>query len=261
MIPRWLRLISEVAGMLQLKNIKVSYGAVEALNGITLKATGGLITGIIGVNGAGKSTCLKAITGLVPTQEGEILFEDAPVKTAAVEERVKLGISQVLEGRRLFSDQSVQNNLLLGAFLRGRGGKDEKKLILEDIEKIYDRFPILRKRRQQMAGSLSGGEQQMLVIGMALMSRPKLLLLDEPSLGLAPKITEEIFEFIKELKESGITILLVEQMAAMTLKNADYVYVFSRGRIVEEGTREKLLQLSDRLSDLYLGQGKTGRGQ
>lgn len=159
----------------------------------------------------------------------------------------------MLEGRRLFGDQTVQNNLILGAFLRGRGGKEEKMKIQEDIEAIYHRFPILGERRRQIVATLSGGEQQMLVIGMALMSKPKLLLLDEPSLGLAPRITEEIFRFVKELKEGGITILLVEQMASMTMKIADYIYVFSRGRIVEEGTPEKLRQFGDKLSDLYMG--------
>lgn len=238
--------------MLKLNNVSVRYDSINALTGVSLEAADGCITGIIGANGAGKSTCLKALSGLVPVCEGEIIYRGRVINKLPVEQRVALGIAHVMEGRRIFGNQSVEDNLLIGAYLRLKRG--DKAGVSRDIEEMYGRFPILQKRRRQMAGTLSGGEQQMLVIGKALMSRPGLLLLDEPSLGLAPKIVEEVFSFIKGLRKTGLTIVLVEQLATMTLEVADHVFVFERGKVVASGTPGELAEKgADHLMGMYFG--------
>lgn len=244
--------------MLELRDVSVSYGAVQALKNVSLKVPEGEIVAIIGPNGAGKSTCLKAISGFVPFS-GEIFFEGDPLSKRAVEERVKMGVVHLLEGRRFFGDQTVHDNLLLGAFVRARSGKEERRRVNEDIERIYLRFPILAERKKQLAATLSGGQQQILLIAMALMARPRLLLLDEPSLGLAPKMVQEVFALISELKESGITVLLVEQIATQALKVAEFGYVFSRGQVVARGLSGELSNMKGtaQLGEIYLGGGHT----
>lgn len=242
--------------MLALKNVSVVYGAVQGITDVTLTVPAGQITAIIGANGAGKSTCLKVISGLVAPKEGEVIFEGMPLARVPAERRRGLGIAHVMEGRRLFGDQSVQNNLLLGAYVRLRRG--EKKLVADDLAKTYERFPMLAQRRHAMASLLSGGQQQILLIAMALLSRPKLLLLDEPSLGLAPKLVDETFRYLEELKCAGQTVLLVEQMALLGLQVATTGYVFERGRVVGHGAASDLLQggAAGHLSEVYLGRDR-----
>lgn len=242
--------------MLELRDVTVTYGAVQALKNISLQVPEGEIVTIIGPNGAGKSTCLKAVSGLVPFS-GEIFYKGAPLSKRAVEERVKLGVVHLLEGRRFFGDQTVHDNLILGAFARARSGKEERRRVNEDIESIYTRFPILAERKKQLSATLSGGQQQILLIAMALMARPRLLLLDEPSLGLAPKMVQEVFALISELKGSGITILLVEQIATQALKVAGYGYVFSRGQVSAQGLSSELSRMNEtaELGEIYLGGG------
>ena len=198
--------------MLKVENINVYYGAIHALKGISVEVKEGEIVTLIGANGAGKSTILRTISGLLRTKTGNVLFEGNSVAAMAPEEIVKKGISQVPEGRRIFANMSVEENLELGAYIRS-----DKPGIRKDIDKVFERFPRLGERRKQIAGTLSGGEQQMLAIGRGLMSQPRLLLLDEPSMGLAPLLVKEIFSIIKEINASGTTILLVEQNANMAL--------------------------------------------
>ncbi len=241
--------------MLELRGVSVAYGAVQALVDVSLTVPAGAITAIVGANGAGKSTCLKAISGLVAPTRGEIVFVGSPLTRVSAEGRRALGIAHVMEGRRLFGDQTVHNNLLLGAYTRLRGR--EKQAVARDVEAMYDRFPALGEKRNALAATLSGGQQQMLVIAMALVVRPKLLLLDEPSLGLAPKLVAEVFRIVTELNGAGQTVLLVEQMASLGLEAASVGYVFERGRVVGGGPSSELLRggTAAHLSDAYLGRG------
>ena len=233
--------------MLKIDNINVYYGAIHALKGISVEVNVGEIVTLIGANGAGKSTILRTISGLLKPKTGTISFEGQSIAGMPAQEIVKLSISQVPEGRRVFSNMTVLENLELGAYIR----KDNKE-IKEDIEKIFDRFPQLTKRRSQLAGTMSGGEQQMLAMGRALMSRPRLLLLDEPSMGLAPLLVREIFSIIKEINATGTTVLLVEQNAHMALSIAHRAYVLETGRITLAGDAKELAA-SEEVRKAYLG--------
>ena len=233
--------------MLKVENIKVYYGAIHALKGISVDVKEGEIVTLIGANGAGKSTILRTISGLLRTKTGNILFEGNSVASMAPEEIVKKGISQVPEGRRIFANMTVEENLELGAYIRS-----DKPGIRKDIDKVFERFPRLGERRKQIAGTLSGGEQQMLAIGRGLMSQPRLLLLDEPSMGLAPLLVKEIFSIIKEINASGTTILLVEQNANMALSIAHQAYVLETGRITLAGSAKELME-SEEVRKAYLG--------
>jgi len=234
--------------MLELKNIKTFYGNIQALKDVSIQISEGEIITLIGANGAGKSTTLMSICGIVPPRSGEVLFMGKPIQDLAPNDIVALGISQVPEGRRIFPFLSVAENLDMGAFLRN--DKDEIK---HDIEYIYELFPILADRRNQAGGTLSGGEQQMLAISRALMAKPRLLLMDEPSLGLAPLIVKQIFEIIKKINaESKTTIFLVEQNANMALKVAHRGYVMETGRVSMSDTAENLLA-NDAVRKAYLG--------
>jgi branched-chain amino acid transport system ATP-binding protein len=241
--------------MLKIKNINTYYGQVHALKNVSLHLTEGEIVTLIGANGAGKTTLLNTLSGIVPPQSGEILFDSVPVGSLAPSRIVKLGISQVPEGRQVFKPLSVEDNLELGAYLHYKsktGRADAKK----NMDMVYSLFPILLERKKQLAGTLSGGEQQMLSIGRALMAKPKLLLLDEPSMGLAPMITQEIFKVIENLsKEKKTTILLVEQNARAALKLADRGYVLETGKMILEGTAAELLENKD-VQRAYLGKDK-----
>ena len=234
--------------MLELKNIKTFYGNIQALKDVSIKISEGEIITLIGANGAGKSTTLMSISGIVPPRSGEVLFMGKPIQDLPPNDIVSLGISQVPEGRRIFPFLSVAENLDMGAFLRR--DKDEIK---RDIEYIYELFPILAERRNQAGGTLSGGEQQMLAISRALMAKPRLLLMDEPSLGLAPLIVKQIFEIIKKINaESKTTIFLVEQNANMALKVAHRGYVMETGRVSMADTAANLLA-NDEVRKAYLG--------
>lgn len=233
--------------MLKVENINVYYGAIHALKGISVDVREGEIVTLIGANGAGKSTILRTISGLLRTKTGNILFEGNSVASMAAEEIVKKGISQVPEGRRIFANMTVEENLELGAYIRS-----DKAGIRKDINKVFERFPRLGERRTQVAGTLSGGEQQMLAIGRGLMSQPRLLLLDEPSMGLAPLLVKEIFSIIKEINASGTTILLVEQNANMALSIAHQAYVLETGRIILSGSAKELAE-SEEVRKAYLG--------
>jgi branched-chain amino acid transport system ATP-binding protein len=234
--------------MLELKNIKAYYGNIQALKDVSIKISEGEIITLIGANGAGKSTTLMSICGIVPPRSGEVLFMGKPIQDLPPNDIVALGISQVPEGRRIFPFLSVAENLDMGAFLRN--DKDEIK---RDIEYIYELFPILADRRNQAGGTLSGGEQQMLAISRALMAKPRLLLMDEPSLGLAPLIVKQIFEIIKKINtESKTTIFLVEQNANMALKVAHRGYVMETGRVSMADTAANLLA-NDEVRKAYLG--------
>lgn len=239
--------------MLELKNVSVSYGAVQGIVGVSLTVPAGQITAIVGANGAGKSTCLKVISGLVMPKLGEVILEGVPITRVTAEKRRALGIAHVMEGRRLFGDQTVHNNLVLGAYVRLRRG--DKKAVAADLDGIYVRFPMLAQKRNALASLLSGGQQQILLLAMALLARPKLLLLDEPSLGLAPKLVDETFHHLEELKRAGQTVLLVEQMALLGLQVASTGYVFERGHVAAQGSSEDLLRggLAGHLSEVYLG--------
>ena len=234
--------------MLQIKNIKTFYGKIEALKGISFNINKGEIVSLIGANGAGKTTTLLSISGIINVKEGEILFKGENITKLTPDKIVLKGISQVPEGRRVFPFLTVKENLTLGAYLR-----KDKDGIEEDLEKNFKLFPILKERYNQDAGTLSGGEQQMLAIARALMSRPEVLLLDEPSLGLAPKIVELIFDIIKEINERGGTILLVEQNANMALKTSHRAYVLETGKIKLEGKAEELLN-NEEVKKAYLGE-------
>ena len=233
--------------MLEIKDINVHFGVIHALKGISFTVNEGEIVTLIGANGAGKTTTLRTISGLKKPTSGSIIFEGKDITHSTAQERVRLGISQAPEGRRVFPSMTVLENLELGAFLR-----KDKKGIADDLKMVYDHFPILADRKKQAAGTLSGGEQQMLAIGRALMSRPRLLLLDEPSMGLAPLLVQEIFNIIKEINKAGTTILLVEQNASMALQIADRAYVMETGSIVLSGTGEELMQCED-IKKAYLG--------
>jgi len=233
--------------MLEIKNLKVKYGQVEALHGLNIRVAAGELVTILGANGAGKSTTLMAISGLVSPSEGEIHFDGQRVDTLRSHQVVELGITQSPEGRRVFGPLTVAENLALGAFT-----KKDRQATAKRLAWIYDLFPRLFERQTQMAGTLSGGEQQMLAIGRALMAEPKLLLLDEPSLGLAPLLVKSIFETIRAINQAGLTIILVEQNARAALKLADRGYVMEVGRLVMEGPAAQLLH-DPQVQNTYLG--------
>ncbi|UBB15873.1 ABC transporter ATP-binding protein [Comamonas odontotermitis] len=234
--------------MLKLDSVKVSYGAIEAVKGVDLEVRAGEVVTIIGANGAGKSTLLKSIAGLEPLKDGKIVIGGKDCSQVAPHQRVGLGVAMSPEGRGVFADQTVRENLMLGAYSR-RGAP---RAIEDAMEREFNRFPRLRERQHQLSGTLSGGEQQMLAIARALMSEPKLLLLDEPSLGLAPLIIKDIFDAIRQLRHSGLTILLVEQMAKQALGVADRAYVLETGLITLEGTGRELLN-DPKVKAAYLG--------
>jgi branched-chain amino acid transport system ATP-binding protein len=233
--------------MLKADGINVYYGNIQALKGVSLEINEGEIVTLIGANGAGKSTLLKTISGLLKPKQGKIEFENQPIAGKAAQSIVKMGISHVPEGRRVFSNMTVGENLELGAYLR-----KDKAGIMDDFNKVFDLFPRLKERLKQQAGTLSGGEQQMLAMGRALMARPRLLLLDEPSMGLAPLLVKTIFRIISEINENGTTILLVEQNANMALSIANRAYVIETGRVVLSGTAEEL-NASEQIKMAYLG--------
>ncbi|MEI6428280.1 MAG: ABC transporter ATP-binding protein [Pseudanabaena sp. ELA607] len=233
--------------MLEINNLRVSYGGVEALRGINLQIREGEVVTLIGANGAGKTTTLRTISRLVPAKEGQIFYQGKDITGLRPDQLVQLGIAHSPEGRRVLSKQTVLDNLELGAYVRR-----DKWGIRADIEKQFMIFPRLAERRHQLAGTLSGGEQQMLAIARAVMSRPKLLLLDEPSLGLAPQIVLEIFGVIDTLRQAGVTILLVEQNATKALKHADRGYVMESGEITITGPASELLH-DERVKQAYLG--------
>ncbi len=236
--------------MLNLEGINAYYGTIQALKNISLKVGAGDIVTIIGANGAGKTTLLKAISGVIQSQSGTIWYQGTNIVQCSSAKIVSMGISQVPEGRQLFSHLTVSDNLHLGAYLyHNRKFKHEIK---EKLDSIYDLFPILRKRAKQLAGTMSGGEQQMVAIARALMSRPKLLLLDEPSMGLAPLFVHEIFKVIRRLNDHGTTILLVEQNARAALQVAQYGYVLETGTVALEGPAQELLA-DDKVRRAYLG--------
>ena len=237
------------AALLKVDALEVRYGAIEALKGISLEVRTGEIVTIIGGNGAGKSTLMKAISGLEPVASGRISFDGTDITHLAGHRRVPLGIAQSPEGRQVFPDQTVRDNLMLGAWHR----KGDRDAVEADVEAQFATFPRLRERSEQLAGTMSGGEQQMLAIARALMARPKLLLLDEPSLGLAPLVVREIFTVIRALKARGVTILLVEQMANQALAVADRAYVLETGSITLQG-RGADLRKDPKVRAAYLGE-------
>ena len=233
--------------MLSIKGLVSSYGQIEVLHDVDITINAGEIVSLVGANGAGKSTLLMTISGLQSVDKGQLLFDGEDLSTISADKRVTKGIVQVPEGRQVFKDMTVYDNLLLGAYTRSGDAE-----IQSDIERIYSKFPILRQKRYNLAGELSGGQQQMLAMGRALMSRPRLLLLDEPSMGLAPLIIEEIFEIIRELKDEGMTIFLVEQNASQALALADRGYVLETGNVVLTGTGKELLS-NEKVREAYLG--------
>lgn len=222
--------------LLEIENLEVNYGMIKALKGVSFEVNKGEIIALIGANGAGKTTTLHAISGILPSASGKIIYNGQNITKTPAHKIVKLGISQVPEGRRVFSQLSVFENLLMGAYTRR-----DKSEINEDLEKIYERFPRLEERKNQIAGTLSGGEQQMLAMGRALMSKPEIILLDEPSMGLSPIFVSEIFDIIKALNEGGTTVLLVEQNAKKALSIADRAYVLETGNIVLSGKAENIM--------------------
>ena len=236
--------------MLKLKNLRARYGKIEALHGVSINVGEGEIVTLIGANGAGKTTLLHAISRLIPCSGGSIQFRGEDITRLKPEQVVRRGVCQVPEGRKIFSGHTVRENLELGGYLRFRS--DGRKVVYADIEDMYRRFPILGERAGQAAGTLSGGEQQMLAIARALMARPRMLLLDEPSMGLAPRLVTAIFEIIKTLRDEGATILLVEQNARAALQIADRGYVIEVGRVVTQGEARELLEDPD-VKRAYLG--------
>lgn len=236
--------------MLEIKNLSAFYGNIEALRAVDLWARAGKITTIIGANGAGKTTLLRAISGIIPTRYGEIRYVGTNIANLEPHRIVRMGISHVPEGRQVFSTMTVEENLMLGAYVRA--GRRRSREIRKDLEFVCALFPSLESRMGQLAGTLSGGEQQMLAIGRALMSRPRLLLLDEPSMGLAPLVIRDIFACLKRLHEEGLTILLVEQDVQIALSISDYAYVMRAGKIRLEGEASEL-QHSEEIRHIYLG--------
>lgn len=233
--------------MLEIKDLHVHYGVIEALKGISLEVNEGEIVALIGANGAGKTTMMQSISGIVKKSGGEINFLNESIMKANPKHIVEMGLTQVPEGRRIFTGMSVYENLMMGAFLR-----KDKDGIKHDYAKVCEQFPILKERMNQDASTLSGGEQQMLAMGRALMAKPKLLLLDEPSMGLAPILAKEIFNIIEEINKSGTTVLLVEQNAKMALSIAHRAYVLETGKVVMSGTGEELAKSPD-VQKAYLG--------
>ncbi|AJG99283.1 MULTISPECIES: ABC transporter ATP-binding protein [Clostridium] len=234
--------------MLKVENINISYGAIHAIHDLSLEVNNGEIVTLIGANGAGKTSTLRAISGLNPIKSGEITYDGKMISNIGAHKIVSYGLSQVPEGRRVFGDQTIEENLLLGAYLR-----KSKSEIKVSMEEVFTLFPRVKERRKQLAGTMSGGEQQMLAIGRALMAKPRLLLLDEPSMGLAPIVVEEIFEIIKNIRKAGTTILLVEQNANAALQIADRGYVLETGSVVLEGLAQDLLH-DDSVRKAYLGE-------
>ncbi len=240
-----------MSSLLKVTDLVVSYGGIEALKGISFEVGQGQIVTLIGANGAGKSTTLRTIAGLVPHKEGRIYYEGRDITDLNTQKIVESGIALVPEGRRVFANLTVLENLRIGAYLR-----KDKDLIEEDIQYVYDLFPRLRERSWQLAGTLSGGEQQMLAVGRAVMTRPKVIMMDEPSLGLAPLVVRDIFSIIQTLKDTGMTVLLIEQNANAALHACDFAYVLETGKITLSGTGEELLA-SEAIQEAYLG--KSGR--
>lgn len=233
--------------MLRVEGINVFYGAIHALKNVSFEVGEGEVVSLIGANGAGKTTIMHTLSGLLKASGGKIWLQDTEITTVPAEKIVGMGLIQVPEGRRIFGRMSVLENLMMGAYLRR-----DKKEIAEDIEKMYLRFPRLKERSKQPAGTMSGGEQQMLAIARALMGRPRLLLMDEPSMGLAPILVNEIFHIIKDINQQGMTVLLVEQNASKALSIADRAYVLETGSIVMTGSGQELLH-DDRVRQAYLG--------
>ena len=236
--------------MLKIKDLHVSYGGIKALRGINIEVPDGKIVTLIGANGAGKSTLLRTINGLVKAESGSILLDDEELIGKQINKICESGIALSPEGRRVFADLTVMENLRVGAYLR-----NDKKEIEKDLEWVFNLFPRLKERSWQYAGTLSGGEQQMLAVGRALMSRPKILMLDEPSLGLAPLIVQQIFNIIREINNAGVTVLLIEQNANMALKTADIAYVIETGEIVLSGSGTQVLE-NPTVREAYLGKKK-----
>ncbi len=233
--------------LLSIENLEVSYGLIRAIKGISLKVNEGEIVSLIGANGAGKTTTMHALCNLLPKQNGRVVFDGTDITNMPAHQLVPLGISQVPEGRRIFGELTVAENLRLGAYTR-----HSKQEYAETVARIYERFPILRERSRQIAGTLSGGEQQMLAMSRALMAHPRLLLLDEPSMGLSPLYVSEVFDMIRKIREDGTTILLVEQNAKKALSISDRAYVLEIGRITRSGTGAELLA-DDAIRRAYLG--------
>ena len=233
--------------MLEVKNLSVHYGMIQAVRNVDFKVNEGEIVSLIGANGAGKSTILKTLSGLIQPSEGEIVYLGENIASTSAKKIVEKGLVQVPEGRHVFPGLTVKENLELGAFLR-----KDKEGIQKDMEDVFERFPILKERKDQDAQTLSGGEQQMLAMGRALMSLPKLLLLDEPSMGLAPIFIREIFKIIQEIQKTGTTVLLIEQNAKMALSISNRAYVLETGSVVLSGTGQELLE-SDEIQKAYLG--------
>lgn len=234
--------------MLKIENLIVNYGGIEAVKGISLEVPDGSIITLVGANGAGKSTTLRSIVGLVKARSGSITLDGEELLGQDTTDIVSKGITLVPEGRHVFPDMTVLENLKIGAYLR-------KDKLSDDIERVYNLFPRLKERSWQVAGTLSGGEQQMLAVGRALMSKPKIIMMDEPSLGLAPIIVQGIFDIIQQINKEGTTVLLIEQNANMALKVADYGYVMETGRISLTGTGAELLA-NEQVKELYLGKSK-----
>ena len=233
--------------LLEVKNLEVSYGVIKALKGISFEVNEGEIVTLLGANGAGKTTTLQSVIGLIPKNGGSVIYDGQDITKQPCHKIVHLGMSQVPEGRRVFQELTVYENLLMGAY-----SIKEKDTFKEDLEKVYKRFPRLAERSGQIAGTLSGGEQQMLAMGRALMSRPKLLMLDEPSMGLSPLLVDEVFDIIKDINKDGTTILLVEQNAGKSLAISDRAYVLETGSIVLSGTGAELAASED-VKKAYLG--------
>ncbi len=233
--------------VLKVKNVSVHYGDIQALWGVSFDVLKGQLVALLGANGAGKTTTLRAICGLLPISSGEIFFKDRKISGLPVHEVVELGITMVPEGRQLFPKMTVEENLLVGSYLKRAKEKRSKSL-----KKVYELFPRLAERKNQIAETLSGGEQQMLAIGRALMQDPELIMFDEPSLGLAPILVKDVFKTIQEMKQIGLTILLVEQNVHQTLKIADYCYIIENGRIVQQGNGKELEQ-DPKIREAYLG--------
>ena len=233
--------------MLKIENLHVSYGGIRALRGISLEVPDGKIVTLIGANGAGKSTTLRTISGLVKADSGSITYDGEELLGKPIYRILEMGIAQVPEGRRVFTNLTVRENLKIGAYLR-----NDKEQIEKDLEWVYELFPRLKERDWQLAGTLPGGEQQMLAVARALMSKPKLIMMDEPSLGLAPLVVKGIFDIIREINAQGVTVLLIEQNANMALKIADYAYVLETGRIGLTGTGRELL-VNEEVRKAYLG--------
>jgi len=233
--------------VLKIENLNVHYGGIHALRGVTLEVPKGKIISLIGANGAGKSTTLRTIMGLERPTSGKVIYDGEDITNKITKEIVKSNLVLVPEGRRIFTNLTVKENLILGAYIR-----KERKDVEKDIEWVYSLFPRLKEREWQLAGTMSGGEQQMLAVGRALMTRPKLLMMDEPSLGLAPLIVKDIFDIIKKINENGVTVLLIEQNAKASLEISDYAYVLETGKIFMEGSGKDLLN-DEEVKKAYLG--------